>query len=51
MFEASEAWRKDYKVDELYHSFEYPEKEKVDQFYPQYYHKTDNVSCMPTKPL
>lgn len=48
MFEASEAWRKDFKVDELYHSFEYPEKEKVDQFYPQYYHKTDNVSCMPT---
>ncbi|MCO5589685.1 hypothetical protein L7F22_043653 [Adiantum nelumboides] len=42
MFEASEQWRKDFKVDELYHNFEYPEKEKVDEIYPQYYHKTDN---------
>lgn len=42
MFEASEQWRKEFKVDELYHNFEYPEKEKVDEIYPQYYHKTDN---------
>jgi hypothetical protein len=44
MFEASEKWRKDFKVDELYDNFEYPEKEEVDKWYPQYYHKTDNVS-------
>jgi hypothetical protein len=44
MFEASEKWRKDFKVDELYDHFEYPEKEEVDKWYPQYYHKTDNVS-------
>lgn len=44
MFEASEKWRVDFKVDELYDNFEYPEKEEVDKWYPQYYHKTDNVS-------
>ncbi|CDR88101.1 probable SEC14-phosphatidylinositol(PI)/phosphatidylcholine(PC) transfer protein [Sporisorium scitamineum] len=41
MFTEAEKWRTDFKVEELYHSFEYPEKEKVDQYYPQYYHKTD----------
>ncbi|SJX61471.1 probable SEC14-phosphatidylinositol(PI)/phosphatidylcholine(PC) transfer protein [Sporisorium reilianum f. sp. reilianum] len=41
MFTEAEKWRTEFKVDELYHSFEYPEKEKVDQYYPQYYHKTD----------
>lgn len=42
MFTEAEKWRKDFKVEELYHSFEYPEKEDVDKYYPQYYHKTDN---------
>ena len=46
MFEASETWRKEFKVDELYAKFEYPEKEEVDKWYPQYYHKTDNVSAL-----
>ncbi|KAJ9477364.1 SEC14 cytosolic factor [Pseudozyma hubeiensis] len=41
MFTECEKWRTEFKVEELYHSFEYPEKEKVDQYYPQYYHKTD----------
>lgn len=47
MFEKAEAWRKDFKVDELYANFEYPEKEDVDKIYPQYYHRTDKVrqSC------
>jgi len=43
MFEAAEAWRKDFGVDELYKNFEYPEKEEVDRYYPQFYHKTDKV--------
>lgn len=49
MFESSEQWRKDFKVDELYDHFEYPEKEEVDKWYPQYYHKTDNVSVIVRK--
>jgi hypothetical protein len=44
MFEESERWRKEFKVDELYRNFDYPEKEEVDKYYPQYYHKTDKVS-------
>lgn len=44
MFDAAEKWRKDFKVDELYENFEYPEKEEVDKYYPQYYHKTDKVN-------
>lgn len=41
MFKDAEQWRKEFKVDELYESFEYPEKKQVDEYYPQYYHKTD----------
>ena len=44
MFTEAEKWRKEFGVEKLYHEFEYPEKEKVDQYYPQYYHKTDKVS-------
>lgn len=44
MFEAAEKWRKEFGVDELYEKFEYPEKEEVDKYYPQYYHKVDKVS-------
>jgi hypothetical protein len=43
MFENAEKWRKDFKVDELYESFDYKEREAVNKLYPQYYHKTDNV--------
>ncbi|KAJ5513957.1 Cellular retinaldehyde binding/alpha-tocopherol transport [Penicillium fimorum] len=41
MFIDSETWRKEFGTDDLARDFEYPEKEKVSEFYPQYYHKTD----------
>lgn len=41
MFTDCEKWRKEFKVDELYETFEYPEKKEVDAIYPQFYHKTD----------
>ncbi|KAF2664343.1 putative phosphatidylinositol transporter [Microthyrium microscopicum] len=44
MFLDSEAWRKKQGangLDDLTRTFEYPEKEKMFQYYPQYYHKTD----------
>ncbi|SCV72545.1 BQ2448_4082 [Microbotryum intermedium] len=34
-------WRKSFKVDELYDTFEYKEKAEVDKLYPRFYHKTD----------
>lgn len=37
----SEEWRRDFKVDELYEHFSFPEKEEVNKLYPQFYHKTD----------
>ena len=43
----SEKWRKDFKVDELVRTFDYVEKPKVFEYYPQYYHKTDKV-CFST---
>jgi hypothetical protein len=46
-FTNSEKWRKEFGTDDLAANFEYPEKEKVFEYYPQYYHKTDKVgfSC------
>ncbi|KAF8244335.1 hypothetical protein K440DRAFT_605138 [Wilcoxina mikolae CBS 423.85] len=41
MLIACEAWRKEFNVKELCKSFEYTEKSKVFEYYPQYYHKTD----------
>jgi len=41
MFTDCEKWRREFKVDELYQSFEYKEKEEVSKIYPQFYHKTD----------
>ncbi|CAG7989993.1 unnamed protein product [Penicillium olsonii] len=41
MFTNSEKWRKEFGTDELAGTFEYTEKEKVFEYYPQYYHKTD----------
>ena len=38
-----EKWRKDFKLDELVRTFDYKEKPKVFEYYPQYYHKTDKV--------
>jgi len=37
-------------VDELVKHFDYKEKEKIFQYYPQYYHKTDRVSTYPLLP-
>jgi len=34
-------WRNEWKVDELYESFEYPELPEVNKYYPKFYHKTD----------
>lgn len=41
MFNAAEEWRKDFGVDDIVKNFKFPEKDKVDQYYPQYYHKMD----------
>lgn len=38
-----ETWRKETKLDEVVPNWEYPEKEQVFKYYPQYYHKTDKV--------
>ncbi|KAI0269387.1 CRAL-TRIO domain-containing protein [Gloeopeniophorella convolvens] len=38
---AAEQWRKDEKVDELVQTFDFKEKEEVNKYYPQYYHKID----------
>ena len=42
-FIACEKWRKEFGVDDLVRNFEYVEKPKVFEYYPQYYHKTDKV--------
>ena len=41
-----EKWRKDFKVDELVRTFDYKEKPRIFEYYPQYYHKIDKVSNM-----
>ncbi|RAL10898.1 SEC14 family lipid-binding protein [Aspergillus homomorphus CBS 101889] len=41
MFVESEKWRKEFGTDELVRTFDYAEKPKVFEYYPQYYHKTD----------
>lgn len=41
-----ENWRKDFGVDELVRTFDYIEKPKVFEYYPQYYHKTDKVTSV-----
>lgn len=43
MFVECEQWRKETNLDEVLPSWDYPEKEKMFQYYPQYYHKTDKV--------
>jgi hypothetical protein len=42
-FVESEKWRKETKLDETVPTWEYPEKEELFKYYPQYYHKTDKV--------
>ncbi|CAO1602869.1 cytosolic factor, phosphatidylinositol/phosphatidylcholine transfer protein [Xanthoria calcicola] len=41
MFTDCEKWRKEFGVDNLVKNFEYKEKPKIFEYYPQYYHKTD----------
>lgn len=41
MLYAAEQWRKDFGVDEIMQNFDFQEKEEVDKYYPQYYHKMD----------
>ncbi|KAH9936891.1 CRAL-TRIO domain-containing protein [Epithele typhae] len=36
-----EKWRVEFGVDDLTKNFDFKEKEEVDKYYPQYYHKTD----------
>lgn len=38
-----EKWRADTKLDETVPTWDYPEKEQLFEYYPQYYHKTDKV--------
>ncbi|KAK4224566.1 putative sec14 cytosolic factor protein [Podospora fimiseda] len=41
MFVECEKWRKETNLDDTVPSWEYPEKEEIFKYYPQYYHKTD----------
>lgn len=42
-FVGCEKWREEFGTDDLVKTFDYQEKEKVFEYYPQYYHKTDKV--------
>ncbi|KAJ9143228.1 Phosphatidylinositol-phosphatidylcholine transfer protein [Coniochaeta hoffmannii] len=41
MFVDCENWRKETNLDEILPTWDYPEKEQMFKYYPQYYHKTD----------
>ncbi|KOS18088.1 Sec14 cytosolic factor [Escovopsis weberi] len=41
MFVDFENWRKDIKLDEILPTWDYPEKEAMQKYYQQFYHKTD----------
>lgn len=41
-----EKWRTEFGVDNLVRNFNYEEKPKVFEYYPQYYHKTDKVQAL-----
>jgi hypothetical protein len=42
MFAACEKWRKEYGTNDLYkNGYDFPERNEVNKYYPQYYHKTD----------
>lgn len=49
MFVDCENWRKETNLDEILPNWDYPEKEKMFQYYPQYYHKTDKVRFFPCR--
>ena len=42
-FVECEKWRQETHLDETVPTWEYPEKEEMFKYYPQYYHKTDKV--------
>ncbi|KAF3920735.1 Patellin-3 [Arthrobotrys entomopaga] len=41
MYIKAEKWRKEKNLDHVVQTWTYPEKPKVFEYYPQYYHKTD----------
>ncbi|KAG5733898.1 Sec14 cytosolic factor, partial [Termitomyces sp. T112] len=41
MLIATEKWRKEMNVDTIIEDFEFTEREQVNKYYPQYYHKMD----------
>ncbi|KAG8768558.1 cytosolic factor, phosphatidylinositol/phosphatidylcholine transfer protein, partial [Serendipita sp. 397] len=41
MIYAAEKWRKEFGVDDIVANFKFEEKEEVNKYYPQFYHKTD----------
>ncbi|KAK4642478.1 cytosolic factor, phosphatidylinositol/phosphatidylcholine transfer protein [Podospora bellae-mahoneyi] len=41
MFIECEKWRQETNLDDVVPNWDYPEKEEVFKYYPQYYHKTD----------
>ena len=53
-FVDTETWRKQVpnvdlspaNLDELVASWDWPEKDAISKYYPQYYHKTDKVSVL-----
>ena len=47
----NEKWRKEFGADHLVRTFEYVEKPKVSEYYPQYYHKTDKVGLSISTPM
>ena len=47
MFIDREKWRVEFGVEALKLTFHLDEREKVNQYYPQYYHKTDKVHLFP----
>ncbi|KXN90557.1 Sec14 cytosolic factor [Leucoagaricus sp. SymC.cos] len=48
MLLSAEQWRKDFGVDDIVKDFDFKEKEEVNKYYPQYYHKIDIVRPSPT---
>lgn len=38
-----EKWRKEINLDEVIPTWDFKERQKMFQYYPQYYHKTDKV--------
>lgn len=50
MFVDTEKWREETHLDEILPNWDYPEKEQMFKYYPQYYHKTDKVRFLSDSP-